>query len=159
MPTRVKLDDTSARRIDMSASNLPRVLYVEPDAPSREFFKRWITRNAKKCELVCADGAADAMEKISGPPFDLYLFEYCLGDMTGPELCREIRGTDNRTPVVICSSLSREIDRNTAFTAGATGYVVKPAELARLAAIMRRVLGPPKTRKTSHTLRRCSAII
>jgi CheY-like chemotaxis protein len=143
----------------MSANTLPRVLYVEPDGPSRESFKKWLARNAEKCDVVCADGAEDALEKIAGQSFDLYLFEYSLGDMTGPELCRKIRRSDNRTPVVICSSQAREIDRNTAFTAGASGYVVKPDELARLGAIMRRFLGHATMRKRSHSLRRCFAII
>ena len=143
----------------MSTTILPRVLYVDTDGPSREFFKKWVARNGQRCDLVCADGATDALEKISGSQFDFYLFEYCLGEMTGPELCRRIRMNDNQTPVVICSALSRDIDRNTAFTAGASGYVVKPDDLGRLSAIMRRFLGQARKPRRFHTLRRCAAII
>lgn len=143
----------------MSTSILPRILYVDADGRSREFFKRWVARNADRCDLVCADNAADAVEKIAGQSFDFYLFDYCLGDMTAPELCRQIRATDNRTPVVICSALSRDIDRNTAFSAGATGYIVRPDDLGRLSAILRRFFGQVNKRRRSHGLRRCTAII
>ena len=139
---------------------LPRILYVDSDKTSREFFKNWLDRHERGYRLTCSDGAANALERIALGPFDFYLLEYCLGEMTGPELCRRIREKDMTTPVIVCSPLSREIDRNTALSAGASGYLVKPDELSRLAAIMRGFLGTnSRPRRLFHTARRGSAII
>jgi two-component system, OmpR family, phosphate regulon response regulator PhoB len=143
----------------MSTTYLPRILYVDTDGPSRDFFTKWLTRNAPSFDVVCADGASEALEKIAAVPFDLYVFEYCLGEMTGPELCRLIRHHDTQTPVVICSPLSREIDRNTAFSAGATSYVVKPDDLGTLSRIMRSFLAHGDKPRRPQPLRRSSAII
>jgi len=144
----------------MNVVILPRILYVDSDTTSREFFKNWLARNERGYRLTCSDGAANALERIAEGSFDFYLLEYCLGEMTGPELCQRIREKDMTTPVIICSPLSREIDRNTALSAGASGYLVKPDELGRLSGIMHSFLGShSKPRRLFHTVRRGSAII
>jgi two-component system copper resistance phosphate regulon response regulator CusR len=120
----------------------PRILYVDNDTTSSGFVKAWLSRNAPGCSVTCVTSGTEAMERIARERFDLYLFEYCADEMTGPELCRRVRQMDTQTPVVICSSLARGVDRQTALEAGATEYLVKPEEFYRLSTTVRRYLGP-----------------
>jgi two-component system chemotaxis response regulator CheY len=120
----------------------PRILYVDNDSTSAGFVKAWLTRNAPGCHIVSAASGREALDLIGQNTFDIYLFEYCLGEMTGPELCRQVRAMDPNAKVVICSSLGRDVDREMARAAGATEYLVKPEEFYRLSTTLRQHLGP-----------------
>lgn len=137
----------------------PRILYVDNDGASREFLGRWLTRQVSGCRVTSVENSVEALDEIEKGAFDLYILEYCLGDMTGPELCRRIRSNDTSTPVIICSALAREIDRNTSLSSGATEYIVKPDDLEKFVLMLRKMFGAPPRRHPFHTLRRCSTII
>ena|SRR5437763_498105 len=139
----------------------PRILYVDNDSTSAGFVKAWLTRNAPGCKIVCAASGGEALGLIAEGEFDLYLFEYCLGEMTGPELCRQVRAADPDAKIVICTSLERDVDREMARAAGAMGYLVKPEEFYRLSTTLRQHLGPlPRFRnRLFRGLRRSAAII
>lgn len=145
----------------MRASSQPRILYVDNDSTSCEFVRAWLGRNAPGCRVVCVNNGREALQFPREESFDLYIFEYCLDEMTGPELCREVRHADPSATVVICSSLGREVDRDMALSAGATEYLVKPEEFYRLATTIRRHIGTmPRTRnRLVRSLARSAAII
>jgi len=126
----------------MQSVKPPRILYVDNDSTSAGFVKAWLSRNASGCQIVYASSGREALEMIAQGGFDIYLFEYCLGGMTGPELCRQVRSMDIDAKVVICSSLERDVDREMAASAGATEYLVKPEEFYRLSTILGQHLGP-----------------
>ncbi|MFL6375422.1 MAG: response regulator [Pyrinomonadaceae bacterium] len=139
----------------------PRILYVDNDSTSAGFVKAWLTRNAPGCKIVYAASGREGLDLIAARGFDLYLFEYCLGEMTGPELCRQVRLSDPDAKIVICTSLERDVDRQMALAAGAAEYLVKPEEFYRLSTTLRQHLGPlPRFRnRLFHGMRRSAAII
>jgi two-component system phosphate regulon response regulator PhoB len=94
---------------------------------------------------LAAKNGATAMGFIgqSRPP-DLVLLDWMLPDMSGTEVCRNLRmGERTRgIPVIMVSARSEEIDRVVGFELGADDYVTKPFSvrelLLRIKAILRR---------------------
>jgi len=88
------------------------------------------------------DRAAAAMEKLSGMTYDLVILDIMLPDGNGIDLCRVIRGQNERTPILMLSSLAEETDKVTALELGADDYLTKPFGvfelMARVKALMRR---------------------
>ena len=137
----------------------PRILYADSDFTSSVSMRAWLTRHAPGCTTVCVESGREALEQMENTNFDLYLLEYCLGETTAPELCREIRARDPRAPVVVCSYLESDVDRRMAQDAGAA-YIVKPQELHRLSATIRQHLGVvPRVRNRLFRSRSRSAAI
>ena len=89
------------------------------------------------------------------PTPDLVLLDLNLPDMSGLEVCRQLRGMDQLKglPVVMMTAKSEEIDRVIGFEVGADDYVVKPFSIReltlRIKAILRRVQ-PAQTEVTTH---------
>lgn len=147
----------------MQHSDLLTILYADSDESSRKFVKNWLQVNARSYLLTCAASGAEALVRAEKTRFGLYLFDYCLSDMTAPELCQRVRATDNKSPVIICSPFDREIDRRLAMAAQATDFIVKPEGFGRLANILGSLIRDlPTSRRRNrhiHSLRRSAAII
>lgn len=83
----------------------------------------------------------DALQRLANQSFALVILDVGLPDMSGFEVCRQIRTTSN-VPVVFVTARKDEIDRVVGLEIGADDYVVKPftpRELtARIRAILRR---------------------
>jgi CheY-like chemotaxis protein len=93
------------------------------------------------CQAVAAATADEALDKIGGGDFDLYLLDNWLPGMSGVELCRRIRESDPSTPIVFYSGAAYESEQEEALAAGAQAYLVKPADVDKLVATVRRLLG------------------
>jgi DNA-binding response OmpR family regulator len=55
-----------------------------------------------------------------------------LPGLSGPELTRDIREFNQTTPILFYSGAAYEADKQTAFDAGAQGYLIKPIGIERL---------------------------
>jgi DNA-binding response OmpR family regulator len=84
-------------------------------------------------------GLAIAKEK----GHDLIILDIMLPKMDGFELCRQLRQAGVRTPILMLTAKSQEIDKVLGLELGADDYVTKPFSprelLARVKAILRRV--------------------
>lgn len=74
------------------------------------------------------DTVASAIDLIVERPFDLYVLDNWLPDGSGIELCRRIRATEGRTPIIFTSAIGQLRDIELAEDAGADRYLVKPYE-------------------------------
>jgi two-component system, OmpR family, copper resistance phosphate regulon response regulator CusR len=90
---------------------------------------------------TAADGAG-AQHLLHGEQFDLLIIDVMLPDTNGIELCRQIRQTDNKTPILMLTALNQVHDKVAGLKAGADDYLVKPFHfselLARIEALQRR---------------------
>jgi two-component system phosphate regulon response regulator PhoB len=90
----------------------------------------------------------EALEKARMEPApDLVLLDLMLPDLSGTEICRQLRA-DKRTqhtPIIMVTARGEEIDRVVGFEVGADDYVVKPFSvrelMLRVKAILRRSRG------------------
>ena len=100
------------------------ILFVDDDADIRELVQFQL--HAAGFHVSTADNAADVLRLVTTERFDALLLDYWMTEVTGIELCRQIRTFDQSTPILICSGAVTEADKEAAMLAGAQGYVRKP---------------------------------
>ena len=89
-------------------------------------------------DVVNVSRGTDAISKALSENFDLILLDLGLPDMDGQDVCRTIRDK-SKTPIIILSARSEEIDRVLALEFGADDYMVKPFGMRELVARIRAV--------------------
>lgn len=91
---------------------------------------------------TAADGLA-ALAAWSEKRPDLMLLDVMMPKKSGYDVCREIRKTDAKLPIVMLTAKAEEVDEVLGLERGASDYVTKPfsiqALLARVAAHLRQV--------------------
>src|SRR5919201_1020730 len=117
-----------------------KILVVDPEVISRRDMRAACEQDGY--DVVEADTGADALRLIGEQKPNLVLLELALPDMTGFDVCRELRKLDPSVPVIMVSARSDEIDVVVGLEIGADDYVVKPLRvrvlMARVAAHMRK---------------------
>jgi two-component system phosphate regulon response regulator PhoB len=98
-------------------------------------------------ETLLATTGEQALSQLRRRVPDVVLLDVMLPDVTGTEICRQIKG-DARTrhvPVVMLTAKGEEVDRVVGFELGADDYVTKPFSVRelvlRLKAVLRRAGG------------------
>jgi DNA-binding response OmpR family regulator len=109
-----------------------RILYVEDDFDSGELVQFLLNKENENYDVKVVATFAEAVKQIGENVFNLYIIDYCLPSKSGIQLCRHIRETDRETPILFYSAIGWEKDRELAMKAGATDYLVKPADLELL---------------------------
>jgi len=96
---------------------------------------------------------SEALSKLSGPALpELVLLDLMLPDLSGEELCRRIRASEETAtlPIIMLTAKGEERDRVQGFELGADDYVVKPFStrelILRIQALLRRSPEPSEGR-------------
>ena len=118
----------------------PCILYIENYQNSCELVGQMLLVEKFDCCFESANTPSQALALIANNPFDLYILEYRLPEMTGVELCRQIRKSDAEAPILFFTVVSSEAERNVAFAAGATKYLTKPYDLPILVETVKQLL-------------------
>jgi len=96
--------------------------------------------------LTAADGRTGFDMGLNMRP-DLMIVDLRLPGMNGVEICRQIRASGSKTPLIVLSAVGDEIDKVLLLEIGADDYVVKPFGarelLARIRAVLRRSVPEP----------------
>ena len=103
-----------------------RILCTEDNADTRELLI--VLLRSAGYEVVCTDSAQQALMLAKSQPFDLYLIDSWLPDSSGSSLTKWIREFDQTTPILFYSGAAYDSDLRQALNAGASAYLVKPAE-------------------------------
>jgi two-component system response regulator MtrA len=118
-----------------------RVLVVEDDALVRKAVR--LTCETAGFLVHDEERGAAALAGLEAFRPDLVLLDLMLPDMTGFDVCREIRRGGHRMPVLILSARNEEIDVVLGLEIGADDYIQKPFRprelLARIGAHLRKV--------------------
>lgn len=102
----------------------PHILFADDDPNITELVQ--IMLRTAGFRVSTSDNAAGVLQLVASERFDVLLFDYWMAEVTGVELCRQIRSFDQSTPILICSGAVTPADREAAVLAGAQGYVNKP---------------------------------
>ena len=100
-------------------------------------------------EVETARNGREGLEAIRRRRPDLVVLDWMLPDLSGTEVCRQVRADPQLRdlPILLLTAKSEEVDRVVGFELGADDYVTKPfspRELAlRVQAILRRASGGP----------------
>ena len=129
-----------------------RILVAEDDAHILEGLETTLASEGYAVEAV-ADGEAALAAWRRAPP-DLLILDIMMPGRNGYEVCRAVRATDARVPIVMLSAKSEEIDKVLGLQLGADDYVTKPFGihelLARVAAALRRADAGPAPAPAGH---------
>jgi two-component system response regulator RegX3 len=90
-------------------------------------------------EVAVATDGAEALARFDEVNPDLVLLDVMLPKVSGIEVCRQLRKR-TRTPIIMVTAKSAEIDTVVGLEVGADDYVTKPYRLRELIARMRAVL-------------------
>lgn len=109
--------------------SLRRILCVDDDNDSCEIISLMLHNADENYRVTTTSSGSVALNMISDEPFDLYILDYRLPEMSGIDLCRLIRQSDAQTPIMFFTGMAREVDGKNALEAGATKFLVKPTDL------------------------------
>lgn len=101
--------------------------------------------------VLGATNIAQARQVMADSKPDLVLLDVMLPDGSGIDYCRELYDT-TRTPVIMVSARSSEVDVVLGLEIGAADYVTKPFRLRELIARIRAVLRRPATTTTDEVI-------
>ncbi|BBE20807.1 DNA-binding heavy metal response regulator [Aquipluma nitroreducens] len=117
-----------------------KILVVEDEPKVASFVKRGLEENEFYSEIA-SDGLMGKRMFDSGD-YDLILLDLNLPYKNGIELCKEIRSSDQKIPILMLTALGTTEDKLSGFDSGADDYLVKPFEfrelLARIRALLKR---------------------
>lgn len=93
-------------------------------------------------DLMSTNSGQDGLTLMAQHPVDLCILNSHAIDMSGLEICRQIRQFDQQLPIMMLTTMAHEVDKVEGLEAGADDYLTKPfgvAEfMARVRAILRR---------------------
>jgi len=120
-----------------------RILVVDDERAVREALQRALRLEGYEVELA-TDGQ-EALFSLARHGVDAIVLDVLMPELDGLEVCRRIRRTGDRTPVLMLTARAEVSERVAGLDAGADDYLVKPFALeellARLRALLRRSAG------------------
>lgn len=119
---------------------MDKILVIEDDRAIRKALKQLFEPEGYAVEIA-ADGAAGLAAFRASPP-KLMILDLRLPQVSGLDICREVRKESPLVPIIVLSAASEEVDRVLLLELGADDYVTKPFSpkelLARVRAVLRR---------------------
>ena len=82
----------------------------------------------------------DAIDRVTAQRPDLLILDVMLPGMNGFDVCRRIRRTDQRLPILLLTARAEEVDKVMGLDLGADDYLTKPFNLSELLARVRALL-------------------
>ena len=119
------------------AADQPTVLIVEDEPAQREVLA--YNLEAEGFRVSRAENGEEALLLISEEAPDLIVLDWMLPNVSGIEVCRQLKmRSDTRgVPVIMLSARSEEVDKVRGLETGADDYVIKPYSIVELMARVR----------------------
>jgi two-component system response regulator MprA len=115
-----------------------RVLVVDDDRAVREALRRALALAGYEIQL--AEDGEQALEHIAQSVPDAVVLDVGLPGVDGLEVCRRVRLTGSRVPILILTAREQVAERIDGLDAGADDYMVKPFDVGELKARLRALL-------------------
>jgi two-component system response regulator MprA len=115
-----------------------RVLVVDDDPDVREAVETALGLEGHRV-TIASDGLG-ALKRLGQSEFDAVVLDVLMPNLDGFEVCRRLRASGNRTPVLILTARDSEEDTIRGLDLGADDYLVKPFGLGELLARVRALL-------------------
>jgi DNA-binding response OmpR family regulator len=119
-------------------SEAMRILLVEDERKVASFIARALRENTYAVDV--AESGQKALELGGDVPYDAILLDVRLPDLSGLEVCRELRQRGIESPVLLLTARGLVEQRVEGLDAGADDYLTKPFVLAELLARVRALL-------------------
>ncbi|HEU0030397.1 MAG TPA: response regulator [Kofleriaceae bacterium] len=124
---------------DIPQSGAPRALVIDPDPPGRIQMVAELERVGYECQA--AGSGSQAIDLLSGVPFDVVFADVATPECDGLRLCRAIKRSKRlaKTRVVVTTSVvdSGQVPDDELQRHAADGYIEKPLDTRRLHRLLR----------------------
>ena len=131
-----------------------RVLLVEDEAPIRTVVVEILRREG--FDVIEAANGQQGIKTAAGREPDLILLDWVLPDISGLDVCREIRRQGVLVPIVMLTGRASKVDLVVGLEVGADDYLTKPFDAreltARVRAHLRRAEGQPASSRREGVL-------
>ena len=123
-----------------------KILVVDDEQPLREALERAL--KVERYEVETLENGTLALERMKTAvnEIDAVVLDVLMPGIDGLEVCRRLRASGDKTPVLMLTARIEVEDRVAGLDAGADDYVTKPFDLeellARLRALLRRAGSP-----------------
>lgn len=108
------------------------ILIVEDEVRLAEVMKKQLEEYGFRTQIAY-DGYI-GKQKVESEKFDLIILDINLPLINGYDLCRDIRKTDSKTPIIMLTAYGSSDNKITGFDAGADDYIIKPFDFRELLA-------------------------
>jgi two-component system phosphate regulon response regulator PhoB len=122
---------------------MARILIVEDEDNIAAALDYLITREGYDHSRVASGG--QAMDRIRALRPDLVLLDVMLPEVSGYDICRNVRHDPalSATKILMMTARGSAVERRRGLELGADGFITKPFELRELRAELHRLLDPP----------------
>jgi two-component system, OmpR family, response regulator MprA len=115
-----------------------RILVVDDEPAVQQALSRALT--LERYEVALSSDGGDALERLTDSSYDAVILDVSMPVFDGLEVCRRVRESGNRTPVLMLTAREQVDDRVAGLDAGADDYLIKPFALRELMARVRALL-------------------
>jgi two-component system alkaline phosphatase synthesis response regulator PhoP len=124
----------------------PTILVVDDERNIGELARLYLRTEGYRVELAY-DGR-EALEKVAALRPALVVLDLMMPEVDGWEVCRRLRDSGGRTPVIMLTAKGDDIDKIVGLELGADDYMAKPFNprelVARVRAVLRRAYEPER---------------
>ena len=113
----------------------PHILVVEDEAKLAQFIK--LELEFEDYEVTIASDGLTGLSTARETEPDLILLDWMLPGISGLEICRRLRQTGSKIPIILLTAKDEVSDRVAGLDAGADDYVIKPFSIEELLARVR----------------------
>ena len=123
-----------------SPSRTDKIIVVDDDARIRDLLRRYLTKEG--FEVSIAEDGKALNRLLLRESADLIVLDLMMPGEDGLSICRRLRAAHDRTPIIMLTAKSEDVDRIVGLEVGADDYLGKPFNprelLARIHAVLRR---------------------
>ena len=125
----------------VTASNrVDKILVVDDDARIRDLLHRYLSHEG--FEVMIAEDGKGLQRILLRETVDLIVLDLMMPGEDGLSICRRLRASNDRTPIIMLTAKGEDVDRIVGLEVGADDYIGKPFNprelLARIHAVLRR---------------------
>jgi two-component system, OmpR family, response regulator len=121
-------------------THIPKVLVVDDEPNIRELVQ--VALSFHGCTVVTAATGKEALRCAEASQPDLVVLDVMLPDLSGFEVCRQLRARGDEVPIIFLTARDTSSDTVQGLALGGDDYVTKPfsveALVARIRAVLRR---------------------
>lgn len=116
-------------------TNPLRILLVEDEVKLARFLE--LELSSEGYQITVAHEGIEGLTIARENSFDLLMLDWMVPGLSGIEICRRLRSTGSKVPVILLTAKDEVADRVAGLDAGADDYVVKPFSIEELLARVR----------------------
>ena len=117
-----------------------KILVLDDDSRIRDLLRRYLSQEG--FEVILAEDSKALNRILLRDAVDLIVLDLMMPGEDGLSVCRRLRASNDRTPIIMLTAQGEDVDRIVGLEVGADDYLAKPFNprelLARIHAVLRR---------------------